>query len=65
MERKESWKFSEICFRVCATCVVLAITAGIGSCASSSSEAKSVAGLLLVGGALALVAGIVAAIWDQ
>lgn len=65
MERKEPWTFSEVSFRLCGTCVVLAATVGIGSCATKSDEGWALAGLLFAGAALTLIAGIIGAIWDQ
>jgi len=65
MQKKEPWTFSEICFRICGTCVVLAVTIGVGGCAANSSDAKSFAGVLFAGAGLSLVVGLIALIWDQ
>lgn len=64
MEQRKPWKFSEICFRICGTCVVLWLTLGVAACAMNSSDAKSFAAVFFIGAALSLVAGIIGSIWD-
>lgn len=61
----ETWKPSEVCFRVCGTCVVLAATLGVTGCVVKEAGIASFALIFVAGAVLALVVGIIAAIWDQ
>jgi hypothetical protein len=62
---KDSPPFSYNCFRIAATCAVLAPAFGIAAGVTQNGNVGRLALVCLIGGGCSLIAGIIAAIWGQ
>jgi hypothetical protein len=62
---KDSPSFSYNCFRIAATCAVLAPTFGIAAMATENGNVGRLALVCLIGAGCSFVAGVIAGIWGE